>query len=127
MLRLKDLKQQGLHLTQLEAQEIHSAINGVSQGHNSTGVIFEKSVSQPIAEKPDLLKEYYAEIQIKNSQLLKDNDFLRDRVKELSEQNGDLNSRLAKTVTRIVINKDEPNISTIIDKLKGKPGRKSNK
>lgn len=107
MLRLKDLKQQGLHLSQLEAQEIHSAINGVSQGHNPTGIIFEKSVSQPIKENIDL------SLQLKEARTL---DAMPDKLAaHLTEfQQSDESNKL-------II---EPEQSV---KIKNKPGRKPNK
>lgn len=149
MLKLKDLKQQGLHLSQLEAQEIHSAINGVSQGHNPTGIIFEKSVSHPIAEKPDLLKDYYAEVQRTNGKLVKENSEVNaenielrksfeksqaDQI-EIEKSNSELSAKITELqnvnkeleyqlneAKAIKVNGDIPN-----EIIKGKPGRKPNK
>ncbi|MDR3551219.1 MAG: hypothetical protein P4L31_07440 [Candidatus Babeliales bacterium] len=133
-----------MKLSQPEAQLIHSKINGIAQGHFTDGIVYpDMGGDKDKAEKPkpDPLKEYYAELQIKNNALLKENAELREELKrnnEIKLQNQTVNGNLAaenvklndeiKELTyqlaeakTIKINGDE------IEKPKAKPGPKSKK
>lgn len=68
MLKLADLKKQGLQLSQIEAQEVHSRINGIAQGHHQNGLVYSSSTETP---QSDPLKAYYTELREKNAELVK--------------------------------------------------------
>lgn len=85
MLKLKDLKEKGLQLSQFEAQEIHSKINGISLGHFADGIVYEGTGKVEKTES-DPLKQYYSELQEKHTELLKEIDELKGENKELAYQ-----------------------------------------
>ena len=80
MLTHAHLKNQGLKLTQMEAQELQPMVNAISQGHNRTGIVYpgENESDKP---KSDPLREYYSELQVKNNALLKENGELREQLR----------------------------------------------
>jgi predicted nuclease with TOPRIM domain len=139
MLKHSDIKSKGLILTQSEAQLIHSKINGIAQGHITDGIVYPAMGTTDEKPKPDLLKEYYAELQVKNNALLKENAELREELKQNNEiklQNQTINGNLAAENVKlndeikelnyqlaearaIKVNGDEP-----VEKIKGKPGPK---
>ncbi len=77
MLKLTDLKKQGLTLSKMDAQELHPLINEVAQRGHDNNIIFEATGNEP---KEDPLKAYYAEMRQRNGDLLKENFELKKQL-----------------------------------------------
>lgn len=122
MLTHNDLKKQGLKLSQPEAQLMHSKINGISQGYFTDGIVYPDMGTTNEKQKSDPLKEYYAELQIKNNALLKENAELREQLKLATT----LKAMPENINKQIILEHENENAAEII-KQKAKPGPKSKK
>lgn len=118
MLTHNDLKQQGLHLSQSEAQFLHPKIAGIAQGHITDGIVYPVQIeTEP---KSDPLREYYAELQAECIEL-------RAEVERLNEimAGTKLSEAISDKIRNIERENSELKIELELLTQKKKPGRPS--